>query len=282
MTNVRRLLYTDIAPGLPFHAARVTLGAGPRELHRHDFGEMFLVLDGEGRHEVNDASVPLQRGSLVLIRPPDRHCFVVSAGRHLRFINIAYPVDAWRGFLEFAAVPDAARWTSSTLPPVARVTDREGEHTARAFTDAMSAFQGRPTRLALGRFWAETLPSLVGGPPPAAESPEPPPWLRGVLAEMQDDDLRAGFDCLLERSGVSAAHLARTMRRHTGQTPTAWINARRVTLAAQRLATTEDDIYEIAMDCGFENLSYFYRVFGRRYGLPPRAFRTQARRSVVP
>jgi AraC-like DNA-binding protein len=38
----------------------------------------------------------------------------------------------------------------------------------------------------------------------------------------------------------------------------------------------------VALDCGFENLSSFYRLFRRQYGLTPRAYRTNAYRSIAP
>jgi AraC family cel operon transcriptional repressor len=282
MLNIRRLQYEDIAPGLPFHGALVVLEAGSRERHTHDFGEMFFVLDGSGQHEANDASLPLEQGTLVLIRPTDRHCFRVSVGRSLCFINIAYPIGAWHEFINFAALPCAESWTSDALPPTIQVSRGEHDRCVFAFREALHTFQGHPSRLALGRFWVDILSCFVNASTPDVDDAGMPSWLRDACGRMQEEELQVGFERLLEMSGVSAAHLARTMNRHTGQTPTEWINTRRAALAAHRLATTEEGIFDIAMDCGFENLSYFYRVFRRQYGLPPQAYRTHVRRSVIP
>jgi AraC family cel operon transcriptional repressor len=43
--------------------------------------------------------------------------------------------------------------------------------------------------------------------------------------------------------------------------------------AANRLLTTEDAILDIALDCGFQNLGHFYRLFHSKYGFSPFAYR---------
>lgn len=76
--------------------------------------------------------------------------------------------------------------------------------------------------------------------------------------------------------------MARTLKAACGLTPTAWINRQRLTRAAALLATTSLPIVDISLDCGFENLSYFYRRFGQQYGQAPRACRLLARRRILP
>jgi len=58
------------------------------------------------------------------------------------------------------------------------------------------------------------------------------------------------------------------------------INELRVKRAAFELAATDRDIAAIAFDCGFENLSYFYRRFRQFHGKSPRIYREDARRSL--
>ena len=58
--------------------------------------------------------------------------------------------------------------------------------------------------------------------------------------------------------------------------------ARIVGYAASRLATTGERIIDIALDCGFENLGHFYKVFGRKFSASPRQYRLQQQRIVGP
>jgi AraC family transcriptional regulator, dual regulator of chb operon len=60
---------------------------------------------------------------------------------------------------------------------------------------------------------------------------------------------------------ISAAHVSRTFKSLVGQTPTGHINQRRLDQASMLLNKTKAEIVDIALDCGFENLSCFYRRF---------------------
>lgn len=73
---------------------------------------------------------------------------------------------------------------------------------------------------------------------------------------------------------LSTDTFARVFRRCAGQTPTQYVQERRVTQAAQRLLFTCDSIEHIAESCGFGNRFYFSRLFTRRIGLSPAAYRT--------
>ena len=122
--------------------------------------------------------------------------------------------------------------------------------------------------------------------PPANLQPSPeqlPVWLETACRKMQEPShLQVGLPRLTALCGVSQAHLARTLRYHYGQTPTEYVNDLRLQQAAKLLTTTSAAIIDIAGACGFDNLSYFYRCFNRRFGCPPRAFRVAASRQVVP
>jgi AraC-like DNA-binding protein len=100
---------------------------------------------------------------------------------------------------------------------------------------------------------------------------------------MRDEhNLQGGLPRLRELAGVSRAHLSRSLKASCQHTPTEFVNRLRVERAAILLATTTDEIGEIAIACGFTTLSYFYRRFGERYHLSPRAYRLQAQQAIAP
>ena len=47
----------------------------------------------------------------------------------------------------------------------------------------------------------------------------------------------------------------------------------RLNAAAAALRAGDDTVLAIAESCGFENLSYFNRMFKRKFGLTPREYR---------
>ena len=284
----RCLHFDEIAPGRDFHAA---LAADfPRRqgsvAHTHDFGEVMYVLEGIGMHAVNSTEHPLRAGDLLWIRPPDVHTFYTRPGQKLYFINIAFRQNIWTDFRRLAIeTPGAAPWESCPDPFLVALPPARRAGCVHLFQEMLRGFHTHPTRLALCRFWAEVLPLLL---PPAAgpvdsAGPPSPPWLsRACLALQSADALQAGVPRLVDLCGVSPAHLARTLKAVRGQTPTEFVNSLRLEQAAILLATTTSQIIEIASECGFDNLSYFYRLFQRRFGQSPRRYRLDTRRTVQP
>lgn len=72
---------------------------------------------------------------------------------------------------------------------------------------------------------------------------------------------------------LSEDYFIRRFRQSMGQSPGAYIQERRVTLAAQRLLFSEESIEAIALQCGFGNRFYFSRVFKSHTGISPAAYR---------
>ena len=73
--------------------------------------------------------------------------------------------------------------------------------------------------------------------------------------------------------GCSASHFMRWFKAMTAQSFTAFLNEHRLNAAAAALRAGDDTVLAIAESCGFENLSYFNRMFKRKFGLTPREYR---------
>ena len=74
----------------------------------------------------------------------------------------------------------------------------------------------------------------------------------------------------------SPYHFLRTFKQVTGVTPHQWLLRARLREAAQRLATSQERITDIALDVGFEDLSNFVRSFRAEFGVSPRGYRLAA------
>lgn len=78
---------------------------------------------------------------------------------------------------------------------------------------------------------------------------------------------------LAKRCGFSVDHFVRLFRSRLNQTPAQYVLERRLNRAAERLVFGNDSIDAIAEECGFPDRFYFTRMFRRRMGLPPAAYR---------
>lgn len=79
----------------------------------------------------------------------------------------------------------------------------------------------------------------------------------------------AGVACL------STHHFLRLFKQVFKETPHQHLTLRRLEEARRLLCETEQTVTQICLSVGFENASSFSRLFRRRYGLAPKAFRHQ-------
>ena len=67
--------------------------------------------------------------------------------------------------------------------------------------------------------------------------------------------------------------LSRLIKSKTGKTYTDLIQEKRLSQAAWLLTNTGKRVDEIARLAGYENISYFHRLFSSRFGVSPRQYR---------
>ncbi|MBQ9968698.1 MAG: helix-turn-helix domain-containing protein [Oscillospiraceae bacterium] len=68
--------------------------------------------------------------------------------------------------------------------------------------------------------------------------------------------------------------LSRQIKRSTGKTYTELVQEKRLTRAAWMLENTRSRVDQIAEAVGYENISYFHRVFYARFGMTPKQYRS--------
>ncbi len=67
--------------------------------------------------------------------------------------------------------------------------------------------------------------------------------------------------------------LSRLILQKTSKNYTALVQEKRLSQAAWLLTNTDKNVDEIALRIGYENMSYFHRIFTARYGMSPKKYR---------
>ncbi|OJU10486.1 MAG: hypothetical protein BGN88_04985 [Clostridiales bacterium 43-6] len=86
---------------------------------------------------------------------------------------------------------------------------------------------------------------------------------------------------LAEKYNVSYSYFSRRFKNYTGQTIKEYINAMRINEAEKLLVTTDKNITEIAMECGFSNSSYFIKQFKIYKSTSPKQYRKKWEKAVL-
>jgi len=81
------------------------------------------------------------------------------------------------------------------------------------------------------------------------------------------------LDSLATYAGFSRYTLSRMFRQHTGQTFTQYLTKRPLTMAEELLSGTKMPVTQVALQCGFNSIATFNRVFRDVRGCTPTQYR---------
>jgi len=277
---MNRLKFDSFArKGEAYHAgATVMEGDQTNQPHTHDFHEVFWISSGTGVHELNGNPLPLSPGSLGFIRPSDAHKFSAPGGS-LCIRNIAFRAQSAAIILQSLKEGGCpAIFDGKTLGASVMVSSSVLQHLDTAF-DRLAILPRRSVHL--HAFLFDVVDRLVSGWQERRDLPAVPEWLaRGVESLAAPGAIEAGLAGFYWRCGRCREHVARACRRHYGLSPSDLLNQHRLKRAASLLATTEDGILGIALECGWNHLGHFYDLFKNAYKIPPGQFRQMARRTL--
>lgn len=94
-----------------------------------------------------------------------------------------------------------------------------------------------------------------------------------ILQFIEENYREGELSELAERLACNIVWLSRMIKNLTGKTYTELIQIKRMNQAAYLLESTKISVADIGFLVGYENISYFYRIFKKHYGLTPRQYR---------
>ena len=93
--------------------------------------------------------------------------------------------------------------------------------------------------------------------------------------------MKHALSTLAQEVNLSRYHFLRIFRRLTGLTPHQYILRARLRRAATRLMLEAARVLDIALDCGFEDVSNFNHAFRAEFGVSPNSYRASARHEAT-
>lgn len=273
--EVRRVFRRDGASGRRgwrvAGAAAETLPAGAYLLRR-DFPYLCIeyVASGRGSVELGGAARALAAGRFYATAPDTRLGLRVDAQRPLRRYTLWLDGPGADAALEGAGLA-AGRVRATATPGEIRETwewllrdgarpGPRGAALARALADVLL--------LKLGEARDGLATEAVEGSRETFERCR-------ALADMEAERLRGAAE-LATAARLRTETLCRLFRRYLDTTPGAYLRARRMRIAAERLTRPDARVKEVAAALGFADAFHFSRVFKTEIGVSPRAWRARA------
>ncbi len=230
--------------------------------HSHDFYELIFLLQGKARQLVNECEWELVRGSLTILRPGDRHCFL-SQSEDVVLVSLSVGREEFMRFADAFEEGLGDRLSALDTPPILVGCDEP----AYLYTLPCEEARATDCKLMLSHFLKLHLDRIE-------KKSELPRSLAYAAREIKKrENLRRGVDALLELSSYSHSHLSRIIKKYFGLSPQEYITELRLAEGYSDILLTGKSIEDISEDLGYSSLSHFTKIFKKKYGTTPAALR---------
>ena len=194
-----------------------------------------------------------------------------------RCLAFAYSPELFERLAFEAGARGKPRLKALRVPPVRALAPLVADACAAWMTPSESAWDEVAVRLAAAAACYAGAPTRTARSPRNAE--------RGVVRAVRLIDHDASqpleLDTLAREASLSRFHFVRAFARATGLTPHRYVLRARLRTAAVRLATNDARVVDVAIACGFRDVSNFNHAFRAEFGVTPRAHRRSVERRIV-
>ena len=249
--------------------------------HTHDYVEMVYMCRGETTHLVNGTKIVLKQGELLMLGQHARQ-EIKPAGAEDIAVNLIVRPAFLQGILSFLGNEETPlrRFVLSCLSGntetgylyfrVAEVLPVQNLIENLLWTMIHDHANRRGIyQMTLGLLMAELLEHTDSLRFSSPEEETIVQALRYIEEHYRDGSLTE----LAQLTHYDFAALSRLIKNRTGKTYTDLIQEKRLSQAAWLLTNTGKRVDEIARLAGYENISYFHRLFSSRFGMSPRQYR---------
>lgn len=254
---------------------------GEVDMHSHiDFTELVIVLEGKAIHRVGDENFHIEKGDVFVMKKHSSHAYLET--EDFKICNIMFDCDALfeaggdikecEGFHALFLVDPM---TGNGFKSRFRLTANKYNDIKKTVTEALKEYVSNNsaknalisayfTEIAvkLSRFYEE------------ARKREEKTGIAAAAAYMERNfSENITEEKLLEISHYSRRHFIRLFTECYKTSPQNYLQDIRVKHASLLLLQTNKSVTEIAMSCGFNNSSFFTKVFKKHIGVTPTKYR---------
>ncbi|SDD90001.1 AraC-type DNA-binding protein [Paenibacillus sp. UNCCL117] len=259
------------------------------DLHWHEELEFLMITEGEAKLRIGARDYFLKTGEAVFVNAGELHSGQVAGGNPCSFLAVVFhasllgsgPLDVIHEQYLLPLIRKAYR------VPVHITLQSEPERELLAMLRRL--FQAGSSRepaleLTVKGLLCLAVSGLIGMKDAAEDE--------GPSGGGSDERLKAAIiyieqhysepitlKSLAEAAAMNESYFCRFFRRMTSMTPVKYMNLYRVRQASLLLQRSDKKVMEIALNTGFNSLSYFNVMFKQHFGCTPAAYRKRARKS---
>lgn len=257
------------------------------KLHWHEETELIIIKKGEGRVSVDLTEYCVKAGDMVFVPSGKLHSIEQKENKVMEYENIIFRSSLLRsadsddhcyksfiepicgGALTTASLIDETLACHSQLTSLISYMDKLCDKKSFGYQLAVKGCLCQIIYLLLTEGEKKT---AAGASKKSLEK------LKIILAYIEENYQRQiSIEEIAGCCFYSKSYFMRFFKETVGMSFVEYLNNYRLDIAAKKLRETGDNILNIAIDCGFENLSYFNRRFKQRFEVTPGIYRSRGR-----
>ena len=249
--------------------------------HTHDYVEMVYMCAGETRHTVNGNPVSLRQGELLMLGQNARQS-IEAAGEKDIAVNFIVRPAFFSGMLPFLSEEETPlrRFIVSCL-----TGENEAGYLLFHVADILpiqnlienllyTLLEDTPNKRGILQMTMGLLfTQLVNHTDALQFETQEQNVTVSVLRYIEDHYRDGSLTDIAQRLHYELPSISRLIRQRTGKNYTELLQEKRLSQAAWLLRNTDTKVDEIANAVGYENISYFHRIFAARFNMSPRKYR---------
>lgn len=280
MVPVLQCASTEIDDEVGFRYRSIYIQTENSKMHYHDYYEIFLTLSRNVYHDINGTHQILPRGTLVFIRKEDVHYYYSDTTNEISFINLAFTEEILNELFVFLSDGFCSKeLLEAQMPPSIQLHESDIDWIIRQ-TETLNStlLSDIPTlkyrsRTLLFKIFTRYFSSYADNLR-TNENSGIPSWLFQLDIEMhKPKNFSQGAAHMVKMSGKCRAYLGRVLKQYYDKTIPNYINDIRLNYFANSLINSDAPVLDLCFECGFENVSWAYTLFKKKYGVSPLKFR---------
>ena len=252
--------------------------------HWHEEIEILVVTKGSAVLILNNDRYELKEGYVAFILPNHLHLVTVLLGDTFDFYAVVFHPDLLSSFIQDVIQQqyfDSVLQENILFPTVLSAQEAKEFGIADVLSDIYALFAKKEPCFELlikARLYVVWSLYYLHGTSSASVSERTSDYRIALVKSIIDYihthyESQITLDILAAYFHLSREHLCRLFKKMTRMSPIEYLNFYRISTSTRLLRETDHEISDIALEIGFNNISYFNRTFKRYMHVTPGEYR---------
>ena len=253
-------------------------------IHWHEEIEFTIINQGIGEYKIDLIPYTLEKGDLVLIKPFSLHSIYQVDNKSMHWSTMVFNLNMLNSAVTdgclikyFAPILN----NEHQLPLIIKKNSKGYDELFITITKIFDCYNSKGIAFEIelksllyhffGLLYKYDLIVKNKATPLSSDVTNKIKIILNYIKENYMKDISIKDMCSI--CNFSEYHFMRFFKKYIGMTCIEYINTYRLEIASKLLDTTDNSIMDISFEVGFNNVSYFNKLFKSKYKLTPREFR---------